>query len=103
MHFKYVIVLPLWLVSATPVKEGSNNVEVRGANNGCPVAHGGCDGVCVIREGMIDACRTFADTVVWDFPCGKIDGQQTSCSGVPNADCVAYGDANAQTFCPVKE
>ncbi|KAL7780141.1 hypothetical protein CFE70_010163 [Pyrenophora teres f. teres 0-1] len=69
MHLTYVIVLPLWLVSATPVKEGSNNVEVRGANNGCPVAHGGCDG----------------------------------CSGVPNADCVAYGDADAQTFCLVKE
>lgn len=46
MHPKYLLVLPLWLVSATPIEQqGSNSIAVRGDNNGCPFAHGGCQGV----------------------------------------------------------
>lgn len=44
MHPKYLLVLPLWLASATPVEQ-QGSIAVRGDNNGCPFAHGGCQGV----------------------------------------------------------
>ncbi|SCN68548.1 uncharacterized protein FFB20_03077 [Fusarium fujikuroi] len=94
MNPKYLLFLPLGLVCANPL-------EVRGKNNGCPSANGGCSGTC-IHTGNGDFCRTQSKDATYDFPCGRIFNgnglSPTDCGGKSGASCTVYGDA--ETFCP---